>query len=138
MLQSTTMDPHAGHHMGTSTMGMPGGHEGHLDPTGHNHGNSSDPCSGGMMVRHFFYQSGQFGLTVTSQGTKIFQYCTCPAGRVTYIFHTSCKPRHLSFKSVCSKEYMGVMTSSSNSSQSTRPIGRVLWVESLVLPRFHS
>ena len=37
---------------------------------------------------------------------------------------------HLCFKSVCNKEYMGVMISSSNSSQSTRPSGRVLWVES--------
>ena len=36
---------------------------------------------------------------------------------------------HLSFKSICNKEYKGVicdMTSSSNSSQSTRPTGRVL------------
>ena len=32
------------------------------------------------------------------QGTKIFQYCTCPAGRVTYNFHSSCKHMHLSFK----------------------------------------
>ena len=30
------------------------------------------------------------------------------------------------------------MTSSSNSSQSTRPIGRVLWKELLVLSRFYS
>ena len=29
------------------------------------------------------------------------------------------------------------MTSSSNSSQSTRPVGRVLWEELLVLSRFH-
>ena len=37
---------------------------------------------------------------------------------------------HLSFKSVCNKEHKGVkcyMISSSNSSKSTRPIGRVLW-----------
>ena len=36
---------------------------------------------------------------------------------------------HLSFKSICNKEHKGVicnMTSSSNSSQSTRPTGRVL------------
>ena len=32
------------------------------------------------------------------QGTKIFQYSTCPAGRVTYNFHSSCKHMHLSFK----------------------------------------
>ena len=25
------------------------------------------------------------------QGSKIFQYCTCPAGRVTYNSHLSCK-----------------------------------------------
>ena len=54
------------------------------------------------------------------QGTKIFQYCTCPAGRVTYNFHSSRKHIHLSFKSVCNKEHKGVicnMTHSSNSSQ---------------------
>ena len=59
------------------------------------------------------------------QGTKIFQYCTCPAGQVTYNFHLSCKHMHLSFKSVFNKEHNGVicnMTSSSNSSQSTRPV----------------
>ena len=76
------------------------------------------------------------------QGTKIFQYCTCPAGRVTYNFHLSCKRiMHLSFESICNKEHKGVickMTSSSNSSQSTRPAGRVLWEELLVLSRFHS
>ena len=63
------------------------------------------------------------------QGTKIFQYCTCPAGLVTYNFHSNCKHNvmHLSFKSVCIKEHMGVicnMTSSSYSSQSTRPTGQ--------------
>ena len=39
------------------------------------------------------------------QGTKIFQYCTCPAGWVTYSFHLSCKHMHLSFKSVCNIEH---------------------------------
>ena len=39
------------------------------------------------------------------QGTKIFKYCTCPAGRVTYNFHWSCKRMHMSFKSVCNKEH---------------------------------
>ena len=34
-------------------------------------------------------------------GDWIFQYCTCPAGRVTFNFHSSCKHMHLSFKSVC-------------------------------------
>ena len=24
---------------------------------------------------------------IPDQGTKLFQYCTCPAGRVTYNFH---------------------------------------------------
>ena len=73
------------------------------------------------------------------QGTKIFQYCTCPAGRVTYNFHLSCKHLHLSFKSVCNKEHKGVicnMTSLSNCSQSIRPTGRVLWEELLVLIDF--
>ena len=45
----------------------------------------------------------------TFQGTKIFQYCTCPAGRVTYNFHSSCKHMHLSFKNVCNKEHKGVI-----------------------------
>ena len=55
---------------------------------------------------------------------------------MAYNFHSSCKHMHLSFKSVCNKEHKGVlcnMTSSSNSSQSTRPVGRVLWEELLVL-----
>ena len=30
-------------------------------------------------------------LCLVMQGTKIFQYCTCPAGRVTYKFNSSCK-----------------------------------------------
>ena len=34
----------------------------------------------------------------SKQGTKIFQYCTCPAGRVTYNIHSSCKHMHLSLK----------------------------------------
>ena len=54
-------------------------------------------------------------------------------------FHSSCKHMLLSFKSVCNKEHKGVicnMTSSSNSSQSTRPVGRVLWEELLVHSRF--
>ena len=75
-----------------------------------------------------------------TQGTKIFQYCTCPAGRKTYNFHSSCKHMHLSFKSVCNKEHKEVicnMTPSSNSAKSTRPKGRVLWEELLVLSRFH-
>ena len=49
--------------------------------------------------------------------------------------------RVCSFKSVCNKEHKGVMcntTSSSSSFQSTRPVGRVLWEELLVLSRFHS
>ena len=58
--------------------------------------------------------------------TNIFPYCTCPAGRVTYNFHSSCKHLHLYFKRVCNKEHKGGisnMTSSSNSSQSTRHVG---------------
>ena len=54
-----------------------------------------------------------------TQGTKIFKYCTCPAGRVTYNFQSSCKRMHMSLKSVCNKEHKWVIcntTSSSNSS----------------------
>ena len=78
--------------------------------------------------------------SVIKQGTKIIQYCTCPAGQVTYNFHWSCKHMHVSFKSICNKGHKGVvcnMISFSNSSQSTRPIGRVLWEELLDLSRFH-
>ena len=42
-------------------------------------------------------------------GTKIFQYCTCPAGRVTYNFHSSCKHLNLSIKRVYNKEHKGVI-----------------------------
>ena len=73
-------------------------------------------------------------LKFSLQGTKIFQYCTCPAGPVTHNFLSSCKHMHLSFKSVCNKEHQGVicnMTSSSYPSQCTRPTGRVLWEELL-------
>ena len=52
----------------------------------------------------------------TGQGTKIFQYCTCPAGQVTYNFHLSCKHMHLSFKSVCNKEHKGVICNMTSSS----------------------
>ena len=48
---------------------------------------------------------------------------------------------HLSFKRVCNKEHRGVvfkMTSSSNFSQSTGPVGRAVWEKLLVLSRFHS
>ena len=81
------------------------------------------------------------GACVHMQGTKLFQYSTCPRGWVTYNFHSSCKHMHLSFKSLCNKEeHKGVICNktSSNSSQSTRPVGRVLWEELLVLSRFHS
>ena len=43
---------------------------------------------------------------LTHRGTKIFKYCTCPAGWVTYNFHSSCKHMHLSFKSVCKEQYV--------------------------------
>ena len=52
----------------------------------------------------FYMQTLLMNLT---QGTKIFQYCTCPAGRVTYNFHSSCKHMYLSFKSVCNKQHKG-------------------------------
>ena len=61
------------------------------------------------------------------QGTKIFQYWTCPAGQVTYNF-----TQHLSFKSVCNREHKGVkcnMILRSNSSKSTCPTGWALCEE---------
>ena len=75
-----------------------------------------------------------------SQGTKIFQYCNCPAGQVTNNFHSSCKHMHLSFKSTCNKEHKVVicnMTSWNKFSKSTCPTGQVLWEELLVLSIFH-
>ena len=78
--------------------------------------------------------------TYVYQETKIFQYCPCPEGQVTYNFHSSCKHMNVSFKSVCNKEHKGVicdMTSSSNSSKRTCPTGRVLLEELLVLTRFN-
>ena len=62
------------------------------------------------------------------RGQKYFNI-SCPTARVTYNFHSSCKHIHLSFKSLCNKEYKGVicnMTSSRYSFQSTCPTGRVL------------
>ena len=99
------------------------------------HFSSSEPTP---QVSH-----GQHRVSVMwqSQGTKISKHFTCPAGWVTYNFHLSCKHMHLSFKSICNKEYKGVicnMTSSSYSFQSTRPVGRVLWEKLLILFRFHS
>ena len=46
---------------------------------------------------------------------------------------------HLSFKCVCNKEHKAVICNMtlSNSSQSTFPVGQVLWEESLILSRFH-
>ena len=55
-----------------------------------------------------------------SQGTKIFQYCNCPAGQVTNNFHSSCKHMHLSFKSTCNKEHKVVICNMT--SKSTCPI----------------
>ena len=37
---------------------------------------------------------------INIQGTKIFQYCTCLARRVTYNFHLLSKHMHLCFKSI--------------------------------------
>ena len=62
-----------------------------------------------------------------SQETKIFKYCTCPAGRVAYNFHLSCKRMHFSFKSVCNKEHKGVICKMRSSSY------RVILSKALVL-----
>ena len=39
-------------------------------------------------------------VAICYSGDKIFKYCTCPAGRVTYNFHSSCKRMHMSLKYV--------------------------------------
>ena len=51
----------------------------------------------------------RFEISGVTQETKIFQYCTCPAGQVTYNFHWSCKHMYLSSKSVCYKEHRGII-----------------------------
>ena len=82
------------------------------------------------------------GILELYQGTKLFQYCTCPAGRVTYKSHLSCKHIHRPLKEYAIfffQKHKGVicnMTSLSISSHSTRPTGPELWVELLVLSRF--
>ena len=64
-------------------------------------------CLGSIHENKILAKISEF--TVYSvDGAKIFQYCTCPAGRVTYNFYASCKPMHLSFKRVCNKEHKGV------------------------------
>ena len=68
----------------------------------------------------------------SAQGTNIFKYCTCPAGQVTYNFHSFCKHKHLSFKSLCNKEHKGVICNMTSSSDSFLRKGL------LVLSRFHS
>ena len=61
---------------------------------------------------------------------KYFKIALVLEGEWLYNFHSSSMHMHLSFKSVCNKEHKKAtcnMTSSSNSSQSTRPLGWVLW-----------
>ena len=102
-----------------------------MDALTHRHTDKPKP-----ICFHFFKVQG-----IDMEGTQIFKYCTCSAGRVTYNFHSSCEHMHLSFKSVCNKGHRGVicnMTSLSNSSQSAGSVGWVLWEELLVLSRFHS
>ena len=62
-----------------------------------------------LLIRSAAYIQMQSRLICKHKGKKIFQCCTCPAGRDTYNFHSSCKHTHLSFKSVCNKEHMGVI-----------------------------
>ena len=75
-----------------------------------------------MSYRYTFYPLLRTGSAHEDQGTKIFQYCTCPAGRVTCNFHLSCKHMHLSFKSVCNKEHKGVIC---NTTSSRSALGRI-------------
>ena len=97
----------------------------------------------GSALFAYVSQNGHFSFNLVnlfhkSQGTKLFQYFTCPAGQFSLVMQTHTL---FSFKSVCNKEHKGVicyMTSSSNSSQSTRPTVRVLWEELLIFSRFHS
>ena len=67
----------------------------------------SDVMQGGGLQcqSHWFFQIMM--AQVWQQGTKIFQYCTRPARRVTYNFHSSCKHMNSSLKIVCNKENGG-------------------------------
>ena len=64
------------------------------------------------IIQSTWFSADRKHTTYVGQGTKIFKYCTCPAGWVTTNFHSSCKHMQLSFKSVCNKEHKS--TSSSN------------------------
>ena len=64
--------------------------------------------------------------------------------RPTILIHpanTCIRPRIRPLKVYAIKKHKGLIcntTSSSNSSQSTQPIGRMLWEELLILSRFYS
>ena len=100
---------------------------------------SSETQVSSFLTSHSGSACPYFSKKTNAQGTKIFQYCTCPAGRVTYNFHSSYKHNvmHLSCKSVSNKEHKGVTcntTSSSYSSESTRPtLPQVILPKALVL-----
>ena len=89
------------------------------------------------------YESILFNLiNAHARGDKKFQYCSCPAGRVTYHSHSSCKNNvmHLSFKSVCNNEHLCNTTSLNYSSQSTCPTGftrNYEWTSGTVVPCAH-
>ena len=72
-------------------------------------------------------------ISKSMQGTKIFQYCTWPAGRVTYNFHSSCKHMQCPLKGYAIKN---IRTSLSNSCQSTRPTGRMFGKKYSSFPDF--
>ena len=63
-----------------------------------------------IMYVHLLLTFTKYGIQ-SLEGTKMFQYCTCPAGRVTCTFHLSCKHMHLSFKSECNREHKVVICS---------------------------
>ena len=90
---------------------------------------------GNQQVCHF-----QGGLDPTpTRGQKYFNVVLVLSCRTSDLqFSLVLQTHDMSYKSVHNKEPKGVvcyMTSSSNSSQSTRPTGRVLWEELLVLSR---
>ena len=77
--------------------------------------------------------------------SSLLQNFPISGGKSISILRLSCRMSDLPFsfvlQSSCNKERKGVIcnvTLSSNSSQSTRPTGPVLWEELLVLSRFHS
>ena len=92
-------------------------------------------------LRHPFRVHSNYS-TCTPQGTKIFQYYTCPAGRVSLTIFTrpantcTCPFKAYAINNI--REYFVIWLPWVILPKSTCPVGRVLCEELFVLSRFHS